>query len=146
MRLARRFLAGVLACTFAVQPLRADDLPELGDVASEEFSLSLEKRIGQQIMHEIRTREPSYLDDPDIETYLNQLGGRLVAVSSDPGLGFYFFPIADPSINAFAMPGGFIGVHTGLIVAAQNESELAGVLGHEIAHVTQRHIARQIFQ
>ncbi len=146
MRLARRFLAAVLACSFAVQPVRADDLPELGDVASEEFSLSLEKRIGQQIMHEIRTREPSYLDDPDIETYLNQLGNRLVAVSSDPGLGFYFFPIADPSINAFAMPGGYIGVHTGLILAAQNESELAGVLGHEIAHVTQRHIARQIFQ
>mgnify|MGYP001032683984 CR=1 FL=1 len=146
MYFRRRFLAGLLACTLVGQPLRADDLPELGDVASQELSLSAEKKIGQQIMDEIRWREPSYLDDPDIETYLNQLGARLVAVSSDPGLGFYFFALNDPSINAFAMPGGFIGVHTGLILAAQSESELAGVLGHEISHVTQRHIARQVFQ
>ena len=74
------------------------------------------------------------------------LGGKLVAVSDDPGLGFFFFGIADPSINAFAMPGGFIGVHSGLILTAQTESELAGVMAHEIAHVTQRHIARQVFQ
>jgi len=146
MLIARRFLAGVLACALAAQPLSAEDLPELGDVASEELSLAAEKKIGQQIMDEIRWREPTYLDDPDVETYLNQLGGRLVAVSSDPGIGFYFFPINDPAINAFAMPGGFIGVHTGLILSAQTESELAGVLAHEVSHVTQRHIARQVFQ
>ena len=126
--------------------MRADELPELGDIASEELSLATEKKIGQQIMDEIRWREPSYLDDPDVETYLNQLGGRLVAVSSDPGMGFHFFPINELTINAFAMPGGFIGVHTGLILSAQTESELAGVLAHEISHVTQRHIARQVFQ
>ncbi|NJD25205.1 MAG: M48 family metallopeptidase [Betaproteobacteria bacterium] len=97
-------------------------------------------------MGEIRAREPSYLDDPDIEAYLNQLGGRLVAVGADPGMPFLFFAISDPSINAFAMPGGFIGVHTGLLLSAQSESELAGVLAHEISHVTQRHIARQIYQ
>lgn len=127
-------------------PLRADDLPELGDVASNDLSLSAEKKIGGQIMHEIRWREPSYLDDADVEAYLNQLGGRLASVSNDPGMGFFFFPINDPSINAFAMPGGYIGVHTGLILSAQSESELAGVLAHEISHVTQRHIARQVFQ
>lgn len=127
-------------------PLRADDLPELGDVASNELSLSAEKKIGTQIMHEIRWREPSYLDDSDVEAYLNQLGARLASVSNDPGMGFFFFPINDPSINAFAMPGGFIGVHTGLILSAQTESELAGVMAHEISHVTQRHIARQVFQ
>lgn len=127
-------------------PLRADDLPELGDVASNELSLSAEKKIGTQIMHEIRWREPSYLDDSDVEAYLNQLGGRLASVSNDPGMGFFFFPINDASINAFAMPGGFIGVHTGLILSAQTESELAGVMAHEISHVTQRHIARQVFQ
>ncbi|MGB8883881.1 MAG: M48 family metalloprotease [Azonexus sp.] len=146
MQLVRRFLAGLLACALAAQPLRAEELPELGDIASEELSLAAEKKIGQQIMDEIRWREQSYLDDPDIETYLNQLGGRLVAVSSDPGMGFYFFPINELTINAFAMPGGFIGVHTGLILSAQTESELAGVLAHEISHVTQRHIARQVFQ
>ncbi len=147
MPFARRLLASVLAITLLVQqPLRADELPELGDIAGNELSLSAEKRIGLQIMRDIRWREPSYLDDADIESYLNQLGGRLTAASSDPGFGFYFFPINDASINAFAMPGGFIGVHSGLILAAQSESELAGVLAHEISHVTQRHIARQVYQ
>ena len=112
MRFAQRLIAGVLALSLAAPMLRADDLPELGDVASNDLSLATEKKIGQQIMHEIRWRDPSYLDDPDVESYLNQLGGRLAAVSSDPGMGFYFFPINDPSINAFAMPGGYIGVHT----------------------------------
>lgn len=146
MRFPQRFVALTLACALAVQPLRADELPELGDVASSEFSLNTEKKIGLQIMHDIRWREPSYLDDADVEVYLNQLGGRLAAVSNDPGFGFFFFAINDPNINAFAMPGGYIGVHTGLLLSAQTESELAGVLGHEISHVTQRHIARQIYQ
>jgi len=146
MPVLQRFAAGLLALSLVVQPLRADDLPELGDVASNELSLATEKKIGQQIMHEIRWREATYLDDPDVEAYLNQLGGRLVAFSNDPGMGFYFFGINDPSINAFAMPGGFIGVHSGLILSAQSESELAGVLAHEISHVTQRHIARQLYQ
>lgn len=142
----RRLIAAFLAMTCALQPLAAHDLPELGDVASNELSVAAEKRIGQQIMHEIRWREAAYLDDPDVEFYLNQLGTRLAAFSSDPGFGFHFFGINDPSINAFAMPGGYIGVHSGLILAAQSESELAGVIAHEISHVTQRHIARQIYQ
>lgn len=146
MTFVHRFVIGFLVFALMQPPLRADDLPELGDVASEELSLATEKKIGQQIMNEIRWREPAYLDDPDVEAYLNQLGARLVAVSNDPGLGYYFFPLNDPSINAFAMPGGYIGVHTGLILSAQSESELAGVLAHEISHVTQRHIARQIYQ
>ncbi len=146
MLIAHRLVAGILACSLVLQPLRADDLPELGDVAGNELSLPMEKKIGQQIMHEIRWREPSYLDDSDVEAYLNQLGGQLAAVSNDPGLGFFFFPINDQNINAFAMPGGYIGVHSGLILSAQSESELAGVMAHEISHVTQRHIARQVFQ
>lgn len=146
MRFAQRFIAGVLALSLVAPLLRADDLPELGDVASNDLSLATERKIGQQIMHEIRWRDPSYLDDSDVESYLNQLGGRLTAVSNDPGIGFFFFPINDPSINAFAMPGGYIGVHTGLILSAQSESELAGVMAHEISHVTQRHISRQVFQ
>ncbi|PKO85643.1 MAG: peptidase M48 [Betaproteobacteria bacterium HGW-Betaproteobacteria-12] len=146
MPFAQRLIAGILACSLVVQPLYADNLPELGDVASNDLSLNTEKKIGRQIMNEIRLREPTYLDDSDVEGYLNVLGGKLVAVSDDPGVGFFFFAIADPSINAFAMPGGYIGVHTGLVVTAQTESELAGVMAHEIAHVTQRHIARQVFQ
>ena len=75
MHFKQRLVAAVLACALAAQPARADDLPELGDVASNELSLSTEKKIGQQIMYQIRAREPSYLDDADIEAYLNQLGG-----------------------------------------------------------------------
>lgn len=144
-------LIGVLTAAAPVfshgeAPLLGQNLPELGEVASEDFSLATEKKIGQQIMREIRQREASYLDDNDVEAYLNQLGGRLAGVSSDPGYGLTFFAINDPSINAFAMPGGYIGVHSGLILTAQNESELAGVLAHEVSHVTQRHIARQLYQ
>lgn len=146
MYLFKRLAAGLLACSLLLPPAYASELPELGDAAGEDLSLATEKRIGRQIMNEIRWREPSYLDDSDVETYLNQIGGRLAAVSSDPGMGFFFFPINDPSINAFAMPGGYIGVHSGLILSAQSESELAGVMAHEISHVTQRHIARQVFQ
>ena len=146
MSRSHRLLPGILALALISQPVYADDLPELGDVASNELSLATEKKIGQKIMDEIRWREASYLDDPDVENYLNQLGARLVAVGNDPGMGFQFFAIDDMRINAFAMPGGYIGVHAGLLLAAQTESELAGVLAHEISHVTQRHIARQVYQ
>lgn len=142
----RRPIALVLASVLSVTPVLAQNLPELGEVASAELPIAMEKRIGLQIMQEIRQREISYLDDHDVESYLNHLGGRLAGVSADPGFGFEFFALTDPSINAFAMPGGYIGIHTGLILTAQSESELAGVMAHELSHVTQRHIARQLFQ
>lgn len=146
MRVHQRILAALLAGLLAVSTVAGSELPELGDVAGSDLPLSTEKKIGQRIMNEIRNGDPLYLDDPDVETYLNQLGNRLAAVSDDAAIGFFFFPVGDPSINAFAMPGGYIGVHTGLLLAAQSESELAAVLAHEISHVTQRHIARQISQ
>ena len=103
MPFTRRLIATLLACLLVTQTLaQGSDLPELGDVASNELSPAAEKKIGWQVMNDIRWREPSYLDDPDIEAYLNQVGGRLAAVSSDPGLGYTFFAINDPSINAFA--------------------------------------------
>ena len=95
-------------------------------------------------MNEIRQREPSYIDDPEINDYLNRLGRRLVEASSNPSGDFHFFAIRDNSINAFAMFGGFIGINSGTLLTAQSESELAGVVAHEIAHVTQNHLARQI--
>ncbi|MCC7120538.1 MAG: M48 family metalloprotease, partial [Gammaproteobacteria bacterium] len=94
-------------------------------------------------MQQIRA-DSSYLDDPIVAEYLNILGSRLAAVSPDPRQSFEFFAIQDTSVNAFALPGGYIGVHTGLLLTAQTESELASVLSHEIAHVTQRHIARMV--
>jgi len=118
-------------------------LPDLGDVSSSELPPQMERRIGESIMRDIRLREPSYLDDPEIHEYLNGLAARLASTASGRG-DFELFALRDSSINAFALPGGYIGVHTGLISAADNESELASVLGHEMAHVTQRHLARQL--
>lgn len=120
----------------------ASELPDLGDVATAELSPLAERRLGESIMQEIRWRDAAYLDDPELEDYLGRLGRRLVAASAEPDRQFTFFLVNDDSLNAFAFPGGYIGVHTGLVQAAESESELASVLGHEIAHVTQRHIAQ----
>ena len=120
----------------------ADDLPELGEAARADFSPQVEYRLGRSLMNEIRLREPSYVDDQLILDYLNELGGRLVEASSNPTGAFQFFALRDSSVNAFALYGGFIGVNTGTILTAQTESELAGVLAHEIGHVTQNHLAR----
>ena len=122
----------------------ADDLPELGEAARADFSPQVEYRLGRSLMNEIRLREPSYVDDQLILDYLNELGGRLVEASSNPTGAFQFFALRDSSVNAFALYGGFIGVNTGTILTAQTESELAGVLAHEIGHVTQNHLARQM--
>ena len=121
----------------------ADELPDLGDVSQSALSPAQERKLGEGIMGQIRS-SPAYLDDPEVTDYLNTLGYRLVANSPDPAGPFEFFAIADSSINAFALPGGFVGVYSGLLLTAQSESELASVLAHEIAHVTQRHIARMI--
>jgi predicted Zn-dependent protease len=124
----------------------AQPLPELGDTSSAALSPSLERRIGEQAMRDIRQRDPHFLDDPELTEYVNALGRRLVGAAPDARLDFQFFVMQDNTINAFAMPGGFVGVHTGLILAAQTEAELAGVLSHEIAHVTQHHMARMLAQ
>jgi predicted Zn-dependent protease len=123
--------------------LQTAPLPDLGDSSSADLSPQAERRLGESVMREIR-RDPQYLDDPEVAEYLNGLGGRLVAAAPGARQDFEFFAIRDTSINAFALPGGFIGVHTGLITSSDTESEIASVLSHEIAHVTQRHIARQI--
>ena len=118
-------------------------LPDLGDVSQSEFSPVQERRLGEGIMREIRA-DRSYSDDAEVAHYLNTLGYRLVSAGGESRQEFDFFLMVDPQINAFALPGGFIGVNSGLILAAQSESELASVLSHEIAHVTQHHIARML--
>jgi len=136
-------LRTLLAIALAVQPAIAADLPDLGEVSRQYFSDQEEQTLGRAIMRDVYA-DPRYLDDPEIESYLNQLGYKLVSVSTRNQREFTFFVVNDPSINAFAMPGVNIGVHTGLLLAAQSESELAGVVAHEIAHVTQDHIARMV--
>jgi predicted Zn-dependent protease len=139
----RSILPFLLPIALACAPAAAAELPDLGEVSRQYFSDQEEQALGRAIMRDVYA-DPRYLDDPEIETYLNQLGYRLVSVSSRNQREFTFFVVHDPTINAFAMPGGNIGVHTGLLLAASNESELASVIAHEIAHVTQDHIARMV--
>jgi predicted Zn-dependent protease len=133
----------LIALCLAVSRAQAQSLPDLGDVAQSDFSPLQERRLGESIMREVRA-DRSFYDDAEATDYITALGERLVARSSDSRGSFDFFLLQDSQINAFALPGGFIGVNSGLLLGAQNESELASVLAHEIAHVSQRHIARMI--
>lgn len=140
----RQLIAFIPAVLFALN-VRATGLPDLGDVSQATITPRQERELGLQIMAEIRA-DRSYLDDPEIAGYLSNLGHRLILNSDEahPDQEFEFFALQDPTINAFALPGGFMGFNSGLILEAQTESELAGVMAHEIAHVTQKHLARMI--
>lgn len=140
----RALLLALSVCLSSTVVAQSSELPDLGESSRAELSPQMERKIGDSIMNQIRLREPSYVDDPEINDYLAHLGRRLVEASDDPTGEFHFFAIRDNTVNAFAMFGGYIGVNTGTILTAQSESELAGVLAHEIAHVTQSHLARQI--
>ncbi len=130
-------------------PAAAQNLPNLGDTERAELSPQLERKLGEQIMRDIR-RDRDYIDDAAITEYLNNFGNSLVSIRpearGEASYDYFFFAVRDPMLNAFALPGGFIGVHSALLLAAQNESELASVLAHEIGHVAQRHIARMLGQ
>lgn len=120
-----------------------NELPEIGVVASNAISIDKELLVGEALMRQLRGRAP-IINDPLLEEYVQDLGNRLVAQADNAKFPFKFFPIGNNDINAFAFYGGHIGIHTGLIVEADSESELASVMAHEIAHVTQRHLARSI--
>jgi beta-barrel assembly-enhancing protease len=144
MKIQSVLAAALAAFVFAAAAnAMADELPDLGDVSSAVITPAQERRLGESIMRQIRA-DPAYLDDAEVSDYLNVIGYRLVGSSPDPAGPFEFFCVRDNSVNAFALPGGFVGVHSGLLLVAQSESELASVLSHEIAHVTQHHIARVI--
>lgn len=134
----------LLACALFVVPAAiGQNLPDLGDVSQSEMTPFQERRLGESIMLEVRA-DPSYSEDTEITDYLNSIGYKLVGASSDSRQEFNFFLMMDPQVNAFALPGGFVGINSGLILTAQSESELAGVLSHEIGHVVQRHFARML--
>jgi predicted Zn-dependent protease len=127
-------------------------LPELGDTSSEDLTVGAERRFGEQIMREVR-RDPAYLDDAVLLEYLQSLWNPLVVAARQRGdigpeldsqFPFEIFLVLDRSVNAFALPGGFVGIHLGLIAMTATRDELASVLAHELSHVTQRHIARSI--
>lgn len=123
------------------QSLKAGELPDLGNSSSAVLSPTQEYELGQSIMKELRAAQ-IISDDVYVNEYLRGLGYRLVATHGQPQSAYQFFVVQDRSINAFALPGGFIGINVGLILATESESELAGVLAHEIGHVQQKHIAR----
>jgi len=152
--------AVVLTMLHSGGAVRAQDalvtgLPALGEASTDDLSGSAERRLGQSI-YQTLLRAGVVYDDPEAQDYLQVQAGRLLAAAQARGeLGpeaglaphdFRFFLVKDPSINAFALPGGYIGVHSGLVVQAARESELMSVLAHEIGHVTQRHIARMFGQ
>jgi beta-barrel assembly-enhancing protease len=136
-----------------VAPLQAQvRLPALGESASADLSISDERRIGDSVMREAR-RDPQYLDDPVLLEYLQQMWGALLAAGRaqgeitpdiDRAFAWEAFLVKDRSVNAFAMPGGYIGMNLGLIALTSTPDQMASVLAHELTHVTQRHIARSI--
>lgn len=145
MRISSLLTAIGLALLLSPPPAYADvsnmDLPDFGDSAGSVISPQMEQRIGEAFMRSVRKNATIY-DDPEIEAYIRSLGYRLVSNSDDTSQSYTFFVVKDEMINAFAAPGGIIGVNSGVIINSQTESELAGVLAHEIAHITQRHLAR----
>ncbi len=124
-------------------PPAGSDLPDMGSPAAAYISRTDEFRLGAMVTRELEDQN-ALMQDPEVSEYLQGLGQRLAAQSADGGRDFQFFVIKDDSINAFAIPGGFVFIHQGLFLATGTESELASVMAHEIAHVTQHHIARQI--
>lgn len=117
------------------------DLPDFGDSAGSVISPEQERRLGEAFVRKLRS-EAKIVDDAELEDYVQSLGLKLAWQADNQANPFAFFVVDSPVLNAFAVPGGFIGVHTGLILQTQTESELAGVLAHEVSHVTQRHGAR----
>lgn len=142
------FSALITLSVLSSAPLKAQTsfkLPDLGTSALQALPLEKEQAIGEVMMMQIRGSSP-VVSDPVLDEYLTTLGRKLVANASDVRFPFTFFWINNPEINAFAFYGGHVGVHTGLMAQSDSESQFASVLGHEIAHVTQRHLARRIQQ
>ena len=126
---------------FTVVTVAYANLPTLGDPTLDSFSSKQEQQLGLAFYRSLRANLV-FIDDLQINYYLNSIGQRLASHSDAAGDQFHFFIIKAPTINAFAGPAAYIGIHTELILEAKNESQLASVLAHEIAHVSQRHLAR----
>jgi len=141
----------VLIATQALAPIRLHaQLPALGDGA--ELSVAAERRLGDRIARSLY-RDPDYIDDPLLAEYVQSIWQRLLQSARQRGdlspqlESAFAWEVAlgrDRTVNAFALPGGYLGVHLGLIAVVSSEHELASVLAHELSHVTQRHIARLI--
>ena len=151
----RPLLTLIAAATLALPgaPLNAQvNLPALGDSVSQDLDVGTERRLGDQVMRQIRI-DPDYVLDPLLQEYLDSIWDPLVKAARKLGqigdetqsrFAWEPFLVRDRSVNAFALPGGFVGTHLGLISMTVSRDELASVLAHELSHITQRHIARRI--
>lgn len=135
------FLAWLVTAAPSPAQVGGPSLPDIGDPASVVLSPSQEALLGRTLLREIRRSLP-LIEDPQLNSYIQSLGYQLVAGAQETGQEFTFLIVDDPQINAFASPGGIIAVNSGLMLAVGEEAELAAVIAHEIAHVTQRHLAR----
>ena len=124
-------------------PSSGSDLPDLGSPSAAVLSQSDEYRLGAMVAKELRDQN-GLLEDPEVSEYINGIGQRLASQSAMGGGNFHYFVVKDTSINAFAVTGGYVFINAGLILATSTESELAGVMAHETAHITQHHIARML--
>ena len=124
-------------------PVTGSDLPDLGSPAAVVLSQSDEYRLGAMVAKELRDQN-GLLEDPETIEYINNIGQRLASQSAMGGQNFHYFVVKDTQINAFAVTGGYVFINAGLILATSSESELAGVMAHETAHITQHHIARML--
>ncbi|HWU77587.1 MAG TPA: M48 family metalloprotease [Rhodanobacter sp.] len=142
-RPATRLLTALITASLAFSAAAQDDvrLPDLGSSANALISPQEAQDYGASMLRQMRALD-MVVDDPLLDDYINDLGHRLAASSDKPKEHFAFFIVKDPEINAFAAPGGYIAVNSGLITITRNESELAGVIAHEIGHITQNHLQR----
>lgn len=136
-----KLCAAYLSLSLIFMPPAYAELPVLGDPTQKELSPSDEYIMGKKFYRAVKASVP-FIEDLAVNDYVSHLGQRLVSQSDQPDKTFNFFVLNVSSINAFAGPGAQIGIHAGLFLQADNESQLAGVLAHEVSHVTQRHLAR----
>src|SRR5690606_11177431 len=142
MRLPTSSIALALALAAASTAAPAQQrLPDIGSSADTLLNPAQQREYGQMLLAQLRHYD-YVLDDPLVDGWLRQMGGRLAATSDQPEQSFTFFMLKDRSVNAFATLGGYIGTNAGLVLMAEREDEVAGVLAHEIAHVTQAHVLR----
>ena len=132
----------VLSLSQAVPATELADLPDIGDSSGSVISPEQERRIGEEVLRELRREAPVVTDD-EVEDYIQEFGTSL-SKYADYEQDFHFLMLESSVINAFAVPGGVVAIHTGLLLDTESESELASVMGHEISHVTQRHGARSV--
>lgn len=135
--------SGVSQAQLNLELPETDNLPNLGSSASSALSTTEERLLGRQLYRDLRKRRP-LIEDPELSGWIRALGNRLTRHAPASGSNFYFSIEKNSAVNAYAMAGGVIIINAGLILNSDSESELAAVMAHEIAHVTQRHIARMI--